>query len=62
MHEPLHTYVNAMANIFHLSSTQDDEYSYISASRGLCGLEVRVLGYRSRGSGSIPDTTRFAAM
>jgi hypothetical protein len=24
----------------------------------LCGLVVRVLGYRSRGPGSIPDTTR----
>jgi hypothetical protein len=24
----------------------------------LCGLVVRVLGYRSRGLGSIPDTTR----
>jgi hypothetical protein len=24
----------------------------------LCGLVVRVLGYRSRGSGSIPGTTR----
>jgi hypothetical protein len=25
----------------------------------LCGLVVRVLGYRSRGPDSIPDTTRF---
>jgi hypothetical protein len=25
----------------------------------LCGLVVRVLGYRSGGPGSIPDTTRF---
>jgi hypothetical protein len=25
----------------------------------LCGLVVRVLGYRSGGSGSIPDTTRI---
>jgi hypothetical protein len=24
----------------------------------LCGLVVRVLGYRSRGAGSIPGTTR----
>jgi hypothetical protein len=24
----------------------------------LCGLQVRVLGYRSGGPGSIPDTTR----
>jgi hypothetical protein len=26
----------------------------------LCGLEVRVLGYRSGGPGSIPGTTRFS--
>jgi hypothetical protein len=26
----------------------------------LCGLVVRVPGYRSRGPGSIPDTTRFS--
>jgi hypothetical protein len=26
----------------------------------LCGLVVRVLGYRSGGPGSIPDTTRFS--
>jgi hypothetical protein len=26
----------------------------------LCGLVVRVLGYRSEGPGSIPGTTRFS--
>jgi hypothetical protein len=26
----------------------------------LCGLVVRVLGYRSRGLGSIPDATTFS--
>jgi hypothetical protein len=26
----------------------------------LCGLVVKVLGYRSRGPGSIPGTTRFS--
>jgi hypothetical protein len=26
----------------------------------LCGLVVRVLGYRSGGPGSIPGTTRFS--
>jgi hypothetical protein len=26
----------------------------------LCGLVVRVLGYRSRGPGSIPGATRFS--
>jgi hypothetical protein len=30
----------------------------ISKSDRLCGLVVRVLGYRSGGSGSIPGTTR----
>jgi hypothetical protein len=37
----------------------------LNVSRGsavdrLCGLVVRVLGYRSGGSGSIPGTTRFS--
>jgi hypothetical protein len=31
----------------------------VSADR-LCGLVVRVLGYRSGGPGSIPGTTRFS--
>jgi hypothetical protein len=31
----------------------------ISCDR-LCGLVVRVLGYRSGGPGSIPGTTRFS--
>jgi hypothetical protein len=30
------------------------------ASDRLCGLVVRVLGYRSGGPGSIPGTTRFS--
>jgi hypothetical protein len=29
-------------------------------SDGLCGLVVRVLGYRFGGPGSIPGTTRFS--
>jgi hypothetical protein len=29
-------------------------------SHRLCGLVVRVLGYRSRGPGSIPGVTRFS--
>jgi hypothetical protein len=29
-----------------------------SFERGLCGLVVRVLGYRSGGTGSIPGTTK----
>jgi hypothetical protein len=32
--------------------------SYVYIPDRLCGLVVRVLGYRSRGPGSIPDTTR----
>jgi hypothetical protein len=31
---------------------------YQSPMRPLCGLVVRVLGYRSRGPGSIPSTNR----
>jgi hypothetical protein len=30
----------------------------VSLKDELCGLVVRVLGYRSRGPGSIPGTTR----
>jgi hypothetical protein len=33
------------------------KYCYTLRDR-LCGLVVRVLGYRSGGPGSIPDTTR----
>jgi hypothetical protein len=33
--------------------------NYMTKDR-LCGLVVRVLGYRSRGPGSIPGTTRFS--
>jgi hypothetical protein len=37
---------------------QEDIYhSYVPMDR-LCGLVVRVLGYRSGGQGSIPGTTR----
>jgi hypothetical protein len=32
--------------------------SFVSTYDRLCGLVVRVLGYRSEGPGSIPDTTR----
>jgi hypothetical protein len=32
---------------------------YLISDR-LCGLVVRVLGYRSRGPGSIPGTTIFS--
>jgi hypothetical protein len=33
---------------------------YIYIYDRLCGLVVRVLGYRSGGLGSIPGTTRFS--
>jgi hypothetical protein len=33
-------------------------HKYDSALDRLCGLVVRVLGYRSGGPGSIPGTTR----
>jgi hypothetical protein len=32
----------------------------VSAVDSLCGLVVRVPGYRSRGLGSIPGATRFS--
>jgi hypothetical protein len=32
----------------------------LSSIDRLCGLVVRVLGYRSGGPGSIPGTTRFS--
>jgi hypothetical protein len=32
----------------------------LRALNNLCGLVVRVLGYRSGGPGSIPGTTRFS--
>jgi hypothetical protein len=34
--------------------------SLVSTTDHLIGLVVRVLGYRSRGLGSIPGTTRFS--
>jgi hypothetical protein len=34
--------------------------SYSGACHLLCGLVVRVPGYRPRGLGSIPGTTRFS--
>jgi hypothetical protein len=40
-----------------------DRYINIPSSQTcdrLCGLVVRVLGYRSGGPGSIPGTTRFS--
>jgi hypothetical protein len=33
-------------------------YEYIKQGDRLCGLVVRVLGYRSGGPGSVPGTTR----
>jgi hypothetical protein len=35
-------------------------FAHKSYRRRLCGLVVRVLGYRSGGPGSIPGTTRFS--
>jgi hypothetical protein len=34
------------------------KYDYEISSDSLCGLVVRVLGYRSGGPGSIPGTTK----
>jgi hypothetical protein len=35
-------------------------YMYVCIFDRICGLVVRVLGYRSRGMGSIPGATRFS--
>jgi hypothetical protein len=43
--------------LIHNNTSFDFIYVYIIYDR-LCGLVVRVLGYRSGGSGSIPGTTR----
>jgi hypothetical protein len=38
-----------------------ERFKYNNSNNGrLCGLMVRVLGYRSGGPGSIPGTTRFS--
>jgi hypothetical protein len=37
-----------------------DDFHLCTQSDGLCGLVVRVPGYRSRGPGSIPGATRFS--
>jgi hypothetical protein len=43
------------------NSSRDKRFVFnISSGNSLCGLVVRVLGYRSRGPGSIPGTTRFS--
>jgi hypothetical protein len=34
--------------------------SLVSTTHRLCGLVVRVLGYKSRGLGSIPGAIRFS--
>jgi hypothetical protein len=39
------------------SAESKNEYRFTTTDR-LCGLVVRVLGYRSGGPGSIPGTTR----
>jgi hypothetical protein len=57
-----------MNTFFHTSSSSQMLISNISfrlhylllITDRLCGLVVRVLGYRSGGPGSIPGTTRFS--
>jgi hypothetical protein len=38
----------------------EGKFELLSQHLCLCGLVVRVLGYRSGGSGLIPGTTRFS--
>jgi hypothetical protein len=40
----------------------EDSCSFVCVDDRLCGLVVRVLGYRYRGLGSIPGTTKKKAM
>jgi hypothetical protein len=45
------------------NSHENEEINYEKYSRiedGLCGIVVKVPGYRSRGPVSIPGTTRFS--
>jgi hypothetical protein len=70
---PYLTFISSVANYFHfifnwlasLYFISDDWdniyiyiYIYIHIHDRLCGLVVRVLGYRSGGPGSIPGTTK----
>jgi hypothetical protein len=50
-----------MDNIFHLANILLFSAKTLHSDR-LCGLVVRVLGYRSGGPGSIPGTTRKKVM
>jgi hypothetical protein len=43
-----------------MSSASQIKSKAIPVTDRLCGLVVRVLGYRSGGPGSIPGTTRFS--
>jgi hypothetical protein len=43
-----------------LRKIKDKKYSALNSKDRLCGLVVRVLGYRSGGSGSIPGSTSFS--
>jgi hypothetical protein len=49
---------------FHILTSVERRYRtcvfFSLVSWGLCGLLVRVPGYKSRGPGSIPGTTRFS--
>jgi hypothetical protein len=42
------------------TSADENKLKIFNLKDRLCGLVVRVLGYRSGGPGSIPGTTRFS--
>jgi hypothetical protein len=54
-HESVHTLAYRFEQPFQGRTISSDIYIYIDR---LCGLVVRVLGYRSGGPGSIPGTIR----
>jgi hypothetical protein len=48
-----------LAGLGFVSSVKHLDWQWVSLDR-LCGLVVRVIGYRSGGPGLIPGTTRFS--
>jgi hypothetical protein len=51
----------SISELSHFSSlSQNTFYGILCSNDRLCGLEVTVSGYRSRGPGSIPGATRFS--
>jgi hypothetical protein len=52
--------VNSYVSYFEIMKLAEDKSTDFSMLFRLCGLVVRVPGYRSRGPGLIPGATRFS--